>query len=87
MQALPDSYNEKFFLRMKSSEGMSSSIFQKRFAERGKRPFHIGGYSYIRQKESKALGDAVLRAEKHIGDEPFAVLLDIIVSEITTHYF
>lgn len=35
---------------------------------------------YIRQKEPKGLGDAVLRAEKHIGDEPFAVLLgdDII---------
>ena len=35
---------------------------------------------YIRQKEPRGLGDAVLRAEKHIGDEPFAVLLgdDII---------
>lgn len=30
---------------------------------------------YIRQKEPKGLGDAVLRAEKHIGDEPFALLL------------
>jgi len=30
---------------------------------------------YIRQKEPKGLGDAVLKAEKHIGDEPFAVLL------------
>lgn len=36
---------------------------------------------YIRQKEPNGLGDAVLRAEKHIGNEPFAVLLgdDIIV--------
>ncbi|WP_128693640.1 UTP--glucose-1-phosphate uridylyltransferase GalU [Methanoculleus taiwanensis] len=35
---------------------------------------------YIRQKEPKGLGDAIMRAEKHIGDEPFAVLLgdDII---------
>ena len=35
---------------------------------------------YIRQKEPRGLGDAVLKAEKHIGDEPFAVLLgdDII---------
>ncbi len=35
---------------------------------------------YIRQKEPRGLGDAILRAEKHIGDEPFAVLLgdDII---------
>jgi UTP--glucose-1-phosphate uridylyltransferase len=39
---------------------------------------------YIRQKEPKGLPDAILAAEKHIGDEPFAVLLgdDIIVSEI-----
>lgn len=38
---------------------------------------------YIRQKEPNGLGDAVLRAENHIGDEPFAVLLgdDIIVHE------
>lgn len=38
---------------------------------------------YIRQKEPKGLGDAVLKAEKHIGNEPFAVLLgdDIIGGE------
>ena len=37
---------------------------------------------YIRQKEPKGLGDAILTAEKHIGDEPFAVLLgdDIITN-------
>ena len=39
---------------------------------------------YIRQKEPKGLGDAVLRAEKHVGDEAFAVLLgdDIIVNDV-----
>ena len=39
---------------------------------------------YIRQKEPRGLGDAILRAEKHIGDEPFAVLLgdDIIRNHI-----
>ena len=38
---------------------------------------------YIRQKEPKGLGDAILKAKKHVGDEPFAVLLgdDIIKSE------
>lgn len=30
---------------------------------------------YVRQKEPKGLGDAILQAERHIGDEPFAVLL------------
>lgn len=39
---------------------------------------------YIRQKEPKGLGDAILKAEKHIKDEPFAVLLgdDIIKAVI-----
>jgi UTP--glucose-1-phosphate uridylyltransferase len=39
---------------------------------------------YIRQKEPKGLGDAVLKAERHIGSEPFAVLLgdDIVVNTI-----
>lgn len=37
---------------------------------------------YVRQKEPKGLGDAILKAEKHIGNEPFAVLLgdDIIAN-------
>jgi UTP--glucose-1-phosphate uridylyltransferase len=39
---------------------------------------------YIRQKSPAGLGDAVLKAEKHVGDEPFAVLLgdDIITSSV-----
>jgi UTP--glucose-1-phosphate uridylyltransferase len=39
---------------------------------------------YIRQKEPLGLGDAILRAEKHIGDEPFAVLLgdDIVKNSV-----
>lgn len=37
---------------------------------------------YVRQKEPNGLGDAILKAEKHIGNEPFAVLLgdDIIAN-------
>lgn len=30
---------------------------------------------YVRQRDIKGLGDAILCAERHIGDEPFAVLL------------
>lgn len=39
---------------------------------------------YVRQKERNGLGDAVLYAEKHVGDEPFALLLGdtIIKSQI-----
>ena len=39
---------------------------------------------YIRQKEPQGLGDAVLKAEKHIGNNAFAVLLgdDIVKSTV-----
>lgn len=38
---------------------------------------------YIRQKKPLGLGDAILHAEKHVNEEPFAVLLgdDIILSK------
>jgi UTP--glucose-1-phosphate uridylyltransferase len=40
------------------------------------------GIHYIRQKEPNGLGDAILKAEKNIGNEPFAVILgdDIIAN-------
>jgi len=39
---------------------------------------------YIRQKEPNGLGDAILKAERHIGNEPFAVLLgDDIITNAT----
>jgi len=40
---------------------------------------------YIRQKERNGLGDAVLYAQKHVGDEPFALLLGdtIVQSEMS----
>lgn len=43
----------------------------------------LANIHYIRQKEPKGLGHAILTAKNFIGDEPFAVLLgdDIIVSE------
>ena len=36
---------------------------------------NLADIHYIRQKEQKGLGDAVLCAERHCGDEPFTVLL------------
>lgn len=44
----------------------------------------IANIYYIRQKEPKGLGHAVLTAKNFIGDEPFAVLLgdDVITSEV-----
>jgi len=38
---------------------------------------------YIRQKELKGLGDAILCAKQHVGNEPFAVLLgDTIIDSV-----
>ena len=39
---------------------------------------------YVRQKEQNGLGDAILRAERHIGDEPFAVLLGDTITKSKT---
>jgi len=36
---------------------------------------------YVRQKERDGLGDAVLYARKHVGDEPFALLLGDTIIE------
>lgn len=45
---------------------------------------NLANIYYIRQRETKGLGDAVLRAKDFVGDEPFAVLYgdDVIVGEI-----
>ena len=44
---------------------------------------NLANIFYIRQKEPKGLGDAILCAKSFIGDEPFAILLgdDVVVNE------
>ncbi len=44
---------------------------------------NLANIYYVRQKETKGLGDAVLRAREFIGNEPFAVLYgdDVIIGE------
>lgn len=44
---------------------------------------NLANIYFLRQKETKGLGDAVLRAEQFVGDEPFAVLYgdDVIIGE------
>ncbi len=45
---------------------------------------NLANIYYIRQRETKGLGDAVLRAKEFVGDEPFAVLYgdDVIIGEV-----
>ncbi|MBO5321817.1 MAG: UTP--glucose-1-phosphate uridylyltransferase GalU [Clostridia bacterium] len=49
-----------------------------------RKPAELANIYYIRQKVTRGLGDAVLRAKEFVGDEPFAVLYgdDVIVGEI-----
>lgn len=44
---------------------------------------NLANIYYIRQRETKGLGDAVLRAEEFVGGEPFAVLYgdDVIIGK------
>ncbi len=45
----------------------------------------LGPVHYVRQGEAKGLGHAVLCAQQHVGDEPFAVLLgDDLIDEAET---
>ena len=45
---------------------------------------NLANIYYIRQKVTRGLGDAILRAKEFVGDEPFAVLYgdDVIIGEI-----
>jgi UTP--glucose-1-phosphate uridylyltransferase len=46
---------------------------------------NLGPIHYVRQGEAKGLGHAVLCAQQHVGDEPFAVLLgDDLIDEAET---
>ena len=52
--------------------------------EEVKKPAELANIYFIRQKVTRGLGDAVLRAREFVGDEPFAVLYgdDVIIGEI-----
>lgn len=48
-----------------------------------RKPAELANIYYIRQKVTRGLGDAVLRAKEFVGEEPFAVLYgdDVIIGE------
>ncbi len=77
--AIEDHFDHSFELEagLKSKPEKASILKTVEF------PSALANIYFIRQKETKGLGDAVLRAEKFIGDEPFAVLYgdDVIIGE------
>jgi len=48
---------------------------KKDYLEQVKEISNLADIYYVRQKTQKGLGDAIHCAEKHVGDEPFAVML------------
>lgn len=52
--------------------------------EEMRRTADLANIYYIRQKQTRGLGDAILRAREFVGDEPFAVLYgdDVIVGDV-----
>jgi UTP--glucose-1-phosphate uridylyltransferase len=70
-----------------ASPGLENFLIQKRQYELLKDIRDISALAdihFIRQKEAKGLGDAILKAQRHVGSEPFAVLLgdDIVKSTV-----
>jgi UTP--glucose-1-phosphate uridylyltransferase len=70
-----------------ASPGLENFLIQKRQYELLKDIRDISTLAdihFIRQKEAKGLGDAILKSQRHVGSEPFAVLLgdDIIKSTV-----
>ncbi len=45
---------------------------------------HLANVTFLRQKETGGLGDAVYKAKSYVGDEPFAVLYgdDVVIGDV-----
>lgn len=69
-RAIEDHFDKSFEL-----EAALEKIERYEKLEEIKRLSNMVDIHYIRQKTPLGLGDAILRARKHIGDEPFAVML------------
>ncbi len=64
-------------------EGMLEKRGKNDILEELRRTANLANIYFIRQKQTRGLGDAVLRAKEFVGDEPFAVLYgdDVIIGE------
>jgi len=69
-RAIEDHFDRCFELESKFENNRENKYYES-LATLSKLP----DIHYIRQKEQRGLGDAVMHAERHCDDEPFAVLL------------
>jgi UTP--glucose-1-phosphate uridylyltransferase len=75
-RAIEDHFDKAFELEQRLLEAGKTDLLQKVNKSTDMVDIH-----YIRQKEPKGLGHAILCAKKFIGDEPFAVLLGDVIGE------
>ncbi len=77
-RAIEDHFDKSYELEHKLRETGNSEALSE-----VQRIASMADIFYIRQKEQLGLGHAILCAKKHIGNEPFAVMLgdDIVVNE------
>lgn len=77
-RAIEDHFDKSYELEHKLRESGNSEALSE-----VQRIASMADIFYIRQKEQLGLGHAILCAKKHVGDEPFAVMLgdDIVVNE------
>ena len=66
---------EDYFDKSHELEYMLQKAGKDRDLKKVRKITDLADICYVRQKDLKGLGDAVLAAERHVGDEPFAVLL------------
>lgn len=69
-RAIEDHFDKSFEI-----ESMLEKVGRYEKLEEIRRLSNMVDIHYIRQKTPLGLGDAILRARKHIGNEPFAVML------------
>jgi UTP--glucose-1-phosphate uridylyltransferase len=77
-RAIEDHFDKSYELEHKLRESGNSEALSE-----VQRIASMADIFYIRQKEQLGLGHAILCAKKHVGNEPFAVMLgdDIVVSD------
>ena len=66
---------EDYFDKSHELEYMLQKAGKDRDLKKVRKITDLADICYVRQKDLKGLGDEVLAAENHVGDEPFAVLL------------
>lgn len=78
-RAIEDHFDRNFEL-----ENLLEAKGDRKQLDEMRRIANMADIHYVRQKEQLGLGHALLCARKHIGDEPFAVLLgdDVVFSKV-----